>query len=262
VAARARTVRLTLAYDGTEFAGWQRQPDAPTVQDAVARACERILGAPAKVTGASRTDAGVHALGQVASLTTESPIALSALARGLNALLPPEIRVRDVREAPAGFDARRSAAGKRYAYLIDAGAAADPFLRRYAWHVPVALDPGRMAAGLAHLRGRRDFSALCASPGRGRNPVCTIRSARLVVRRHRLLFVISGDSFLHHMVRNAVGSLVEVGRGVRSPEWIAEVLAGRDRTRAGPTAPARGLFLVRVLYPRAAGPAAGEAGGS
>ena len=165
--AAARTVRLTLAYDGTDFAGWQRQPDAPTVQDTVARACERILGAPARLTGASRTDAGVHALGQVASLTTESSIALPALCRGLNALLPPEIRVRDVREAPAGFDARRSAAGKRYAYLIDGGAAADPFLRRYAWHAPVPLDPGRMAAGLAHLRGRRDFSALCASPGRG-----------------------------------------------------------------------------------------------
>jgi tRNA pseudouridine38-40 synthase len=244
----ARALRLTLAYDGTDFAGWQRQPVAPTVQAAVAQACERILGAPTRVTGASRTDAGVHALRQVASLVTASSIPAPALGRALNAVLPAAIRVLEANEVPSGFDARRSARGKRYAYLIDTGSPADPFLRRYAWHVTLPLDASRMAAALPHLRGTRDFSAFCASAGRGRSPVCTVRSVRLLQRRRRLAFLISGDSFLHHMVRNVVGSLIEVGRGARAPDWIAEVLAGRDRARAGPTAPAQGLFLVRVMY--------------
>jgi len=194
----------------------------------------------------------VHALRQVASLVTPSSIEPGALGRALNALLPPAIRVLDSREAPAGFDARRSARGKRYAYLIDGGLHADPFLRRYAWHLPLPLDVAAMRGALTHLRGSRDFSAFCASAGRGRSPICTVRSMRLVRRRSRLVFLISGDSFLHHMVRNVMGSLVDVGRGARAPDWMEEVLAGRDRTKAGPTAPARGLVLVRVMYATAA----------
>ena len=216
----------------------------------MAEACERILGAPTRVVGASRTDAGVHALGQVASLTTSSSIATAALCRGLNALLPPAIRVLDVGDAPAGFDARRSALGKRYAYLIDRGRTADPFLRRYAWHVPFTLAPEAMRPALGLLRGKRDFSAFCAAAGRGRSPMCTVRSVRLVTRKARLVVLVSADSFLHHMVRNLIGSLVEVGRGAERPEWMGELLDGRDRTRAGPTAPPQGLVLLRALYPR------------
>ena len=214
-------------------------------------ACGRILGAPTKVVGASRTDAGVHALGQAASLSTSSSIAPEALRRGLNALLPPAIRVLRVADAPAGFDARRSAVGKRYAYLIDGGTCGDPFLRRYAWHVPFALAPEAMRQALGLLRGKRDFSAFCAAAGRGRSPVCTIRSVRLVTRKTRQVVLISADSFLHHMVRNLIGSLVEIGRGAEQPHWMGELLEGRDRTRAGPTAPPQGLVLVRVLYPPA-----------
>ena len=250
--ATARTLRITLAYDGTDLHGWQVQPGLPTVQGLVAGVCERILGAPTKVVGASRTDAGVHALGQVASLTTMSGISPAAFLRALNALLPPAIRARGCVETAPGFDARRSALGKRYAYLIDRSATPDPFLRRYAWHVSFSLAPGAMRQAIALTRGKRDFSAFCAAPGRGRSPVCTVRSVRLVTRRSRLVVLISADSFLHHMVRNLVGSLVEVGRGLRPPEWMAELLEGRDRTRAGPTAPAQGLVLVRVLYPRPA----------
>jgi tRNA pseudouridine38-40 synthase len=198
--------------------------------------------------GASRTDAGVHALGQVASLTASSSIAAATLGRGLNALLPKDIRVLDVVEAPV-FDARRSALGKRYAYLLDCGATADPFLRRFAWHVPFALDPGPMRRALSGVRGKRDFSAFCASAGRERTPICTVRSTRLVQRRTRLVILVSADSFLHHMVRNLVGSLVEVGRGAHPPEWLRQLLDGRDRTRAGPTAPPQGLVLLRVRYP-------------
>jgi tRNA pseudouridine38-40 synthase len=234
------------------------QPGLATVQGLLMEAAARVLGGPVKVTGASRTDAGVHALRQVASLGTSSAITVSALHRALNALLPPAVRVLDVREAPAGFDARRWARGKRYAYLIDRGPQADPFLRRHAWHAPCPLDEDAMAAGLALLRGKHDFSAFCAAAGRDRTPTCTITSARVVARRERLAICLSADSFLHHMVRNIVGSLVEVGRGARPPGWVGEVVEGRDRKRAGPTAPAQGLVLVRVLYgpevrPRPAG---------
>ena len=245
-----RALRLTLAYDGTDFQGWQVQPGRPTVQGLVMAAAARILGEPVKVTGASRTDAGVHALGQVASLATTSRIAPDRLARGLNALLPDAIRVLEALEAPPGFDARRGALGKRYLYLIDRGVVAHPLLRRHAWHPRYALDAEAMGEALPLLRGKHDFSAFCAAPGRGRTPTCTIRSARLMSRGERLAVLISADSFLHHMVRNIVGSLVEVGRGARSVSWMAELLAGRDRTRSGPTAPGHGLTLVRVLYGR------------
>ena len=245
----SRTLRLTLAYDGTEFHGWQRQPILPTVQGLVAGACERILGTVTRVVGASRTDAGVHALRQVASLSTTSTIDPRGLQRGLNALLPPAIRVLDVREAPAGFDARRSARGKRYAYVLDRGASADPFLRRYAWHVPWQLDSVAMARALHAVKGKHDFSAFCAAAGRDRTPVCTVLATRVVTRKSRLVILISADSFLHHMVRNLVGTLVEIGRGAESSDWMEELLDGRDRTRAGPTAPPQGLVLVRVMYP-------------
>jgi len=224
------------------------QPDRPTVQGLVRDACVRILGEPLKVTGASRTDAGVHALRQVASLTTGSALEAPRLARGLNALLPDAVRVLDAEAAPDGFDARRSAFGKRYLYLIDRGRVAHPLLRRFAWHPRFPLDATAMRSALGLLRGKHDFSAFCAAPGRGRTPTCTVRSARLVARGDQLAILLSADRFLHHMVRNIVGSLVEVGRGVQPPSWMAELLAGRDRTRSGPTAPAHGLLLVRVLY--------------
>ncbi len=201
-----------------------------------------------KLTGASRTDAGVHALRQVASLATASSLEPAKLARGLNALLPDSIRVLQASEAPAGFDARRSALGKRYLYLIDRGRVAHPLVRRYAWHPRFALDVEAMRSALGALRGKHDFSAFCAAAGRGRTPTCTVRSARLVARGDRAAVVLSADSFLHHMVRNIVGSLVEVGRGAQPVSWMADLLVGRDRTRSGPTAPPQGLTLVRVLY--------------
>jgi tRNA pseudouridine38-40 synthase len=218
-------------------------------------ACARLVGAPGpagtypKITGASRTDAGVHALRQVASLTLDTGIAPEALRRALNALLPAQVRVTDARPAPAGFDARRSALGKRYLYVIDRAASADPFLRRYAWHLPRPLDAGAMRQGLQHLLGKHDFTAFCAAAGRDRSPTCTVRSARVLTRRDRLAVLISADSFLHHMVRNIVGSSVEVGRGARAPGWMAEIRDGRDRRRAGPTAPPHGLYFATVSYP-------------
>jgi tRNA pseudouridine38-40 synthase len=219
------------------------------VQGAVLEAAHRFLGPDARVVGASRTDAGVHALGQVASLTTAATLPPEAVQAALNAALPPTVRVLAAREAPAGFDARRAAAGKRYLYVIDNAPVAAPLLRRFAWHVPAPLDTGAMRAALTALRGRHDFGAFCAAPGRAADPVCRVRAVHVVRRRARVAVLLAADRFLHHMVRNVVGSAVEVGRGARPAGWLAEVLASRDRTRAGPTAPAQGLVLVRVRYP-------------
>jgi tRNA pseudouridine38-40 synthase len=246
----ARTLRLTLIYDGGAYHGWQIQPTAPTVQGFLAEACGRVFGRPVKVVGASRTDAGVHALAQVASLTVESDLHFLAIRSAINSHLPPDIRVREAADAAPGFDARRTALSKRYLYLIDNGPVGNPLLRRYAWHVPQRLDLPSMRSALGRLRGKHDFSAFCAAAGRARTPTCTVYSARAVQRQGLVAVFLSADSFLHHMVRNIVGSLVEIGRGSREPEWMAELLEGRDRTRAGPTAPAQGLTLLRVCYPR------------
>jgi tRNA pseudouridine38-40 synthase len=225
------------------------QPDTPTVQGAVLDAAHRFLGPEARLIGASRTDAGVHALRQTASLSTTATLAPPAVQAALNAALPPSVRVLHAREAPAGFDARRAAAGKRYLYLLDNGAVADPLRRRFAWHVPSTLDVDAMRAALAAVRGRHDFSAFCAAPGRDADPVCRVQAVHVLRRRALVAVLISADRFLHHMVRNLVGSAVGVARGARSPEWMRDVLASRDRRRAGPTAPAHGLVLVRVRYP-------------
>lgn len=246
----ARTVyKLVLSYDGTDFHGWQVQPDAPTVQGALLDAARRFLGHDPRVIGASRTDAGVHALRQTASLAIEVRLDAAAVRGALNAALPPAIRVLSAAEAPAAFDARRAALGKRYAYLIDNGAVAAPLWRRVAWHVPPPLDVAAMRTALAALRGRHDFSAFCAAAGAEAPPVCTVHAIHVVRRRDRVAVLMSADRFLHHMVRTIVGSAVEVGRGAQPPAWLGEVLAGRRRVRAGPTAPAQGLVLVRVRYP-------------
>ena len=244
----ARTYRLVLAYDGTAYHGWQVQPDAPTVQGSLLAAAGRLFAEGARVVGASRTDAGVHALRQTVALSATSALAPEALLAALNAYLPREIRVVAAAEAAVGFDARRAAVGKRYAYLIDRAAVASPLLLRYAWHVPGRLDLDAMRLALRSLRGTHDFSAFCAAPGRHVVPVCHVRAIHLVTRRARLALLISADRFLHHMVRNIVGSAIEIGRGARPAGWLAEVLATRDRTRGGPTAPAQGLTLVRVRY--------------
>lgn len=246
--APGRVLRLVVAYDGTAYAGWQVQPDAPTVQGLLTRAARDLLGPDARLTGASRTDAGVHARAQVVSLRTASGLAPRAVLAALNAALPPDVRVRACADAAPGFDARRQATAKRYGYLIDNGPVADPLLRRFAWHVRVPLDAGAMRRALASLRGRHDFSAFRAAPGRDQPPVCTVRALHLLRRRDRLLLLISADRFLHHMVRTIAGSAVLVGRGVRPAAWLGQALAAGDRRRAGPTAPAHGLTLLRVVY--------------
>jgi tRNA pseudouridine38-40 synthase len=238
-----------LSYDGTDYHGWQVQAGARTVQGTLSEAARARFGSDTRVTGASRTDAGVHALRQVVSLTTAARISAAGLRGALNADLPRDIRVLDSRHAPAGFDARRSAAGKRYAFLIDNGPIARPLLARYAWHIPQALDVDAMRRALEPLRGRHDFAAFCAAPGREKDPVCVMRALHVIRRKERIVILLSADRYLHHMVRNIVGSTVVVGRGARDAAWLDAVRRSRDRTKAGPTAPAQGLALVRVLYP-------------
>ena len=242
-----RTYRLVLAYDGTAFHGWQIQPDVATVQGTLLQAARQLFGGDVRVTGASRTDAGVHALGQAVALTAASSLPAPRVQAALNAHLPREIRIVAAADAAVGFDARRAALGKRYAYLIDNAPVPSPLLLRYAWHVPGRLDLAAMRQALVAVGGRHDFSAFCAAPGRAADPVCRVRSAHARRRQARVALVISADRFLHHMVRNIVGSIVEVGRGARPPQWLGEVLASRDRRRAGPRAPAKGLTLLRVI---------------
>jgi tRNA pseudouridine38-40 synthase len=245
---RRRAWRLVVAYDGTGFRGWQVQPDAQTVQGALLAAARRLFEGEVRVVGASRTDAGVHALGQTVALTAEGEFPAATVQAALNAHLPREIRVVAAADAPPGFDARRAARGKRYLYLIDNGLVPSPLLLRWAWHVPVGLELGAMRTALGALRGVHDFSAFCAAPGRDAEPTCRVRALHVVRRKTLVALVLSADRFLHHMVRNIVGSAVQVGRGAEPPAWMAGVLAGRDRTKAGPTAPAQGLVLLRVLY--------------
>lgn len=220
-----------------------------SIQGLLLDAVRPLAGPAARVTGASRTDAGVHALGQVASLIAERPLRPAVVQAALDATLPRDVRVLAARAVPPAFDARRSARLKRYGYLISRAAVPSPFLRGYAWHVPRGLDVPAMRAALAPFRGKHDFSAFQAAAGRDRAPVCTVHTARLVEGGDLLGVFVAADAFLHHMVRNIVGTLVEVGRGRRPAEWVAQVLAGRDRRRAGPTAPAHGLFLLSVRYP-------------
>ena len=205
----------------------------PTVQGLLLVACRTLLGDTTKVIGASRTDAGVHALRQVVSIATDGMLRVEAVGRALNAMLPHDIRVRAVCDAPEDFDA---------------GAVASPFLRRYAWHVPVPLDLAAMRAALALVRGTHDFGAFCAAAGREAMPRCRVRAVHVVRHRSSVAILVSADRFLHHMVRNLVGSAVAVGRGARAAAWMGDVLASGDRRLAGATAPAHGLTLVRVLY--------------
>jgi len=233
-----------VAYDGTAYAGFQVQPNAPTVQGELERVLAVICGEPVRITGAGRTDAGVHASGQVIDLRTTSDLAAAELERGVNALLPEDIAISDLEPAADHFHARFSATGRTYEYRIRNAAVRDPLrVRREHWH-PGALDVGQMRAAAAHLVGRHDFAAFAA----GESGERTVKRAEWVSEGDILRFEIEADAFLRGMVRGIVGTLVWVGRGKLTVAAFAAVLAARDRTLAGPSAPAKGLCLVAVGY--------------
>ena len=246
-----RWLKLTVAYDGTNYAGWQIQPQEPTVQAALAEAWQAITGEQTTLTASGRTDAGVHALGQVVGLATDSKLPTERLLLGLNAKLPDDIVVRAVEPAPPGFHATHDALRKLYRYQIYNSRVRPLFDRHYRWHLPQALDVAAMQSAAAQLVGRHDFACFETTGSERSSTVRTLSRVEVGQGGNagELIDIdVEGDGFLYNMVRGIVGTLVEVGRGAREPQWMAEVLASGDRRAAGPNAPALGLVLMRVDY--------------
>ena len=260
------TFKLTIAYDGTGFVGWQRQASGSSIQGLLEDALSELDGRHVDVTGAGRTDAGVHALGQVAGVSLERAIDRLTLMRAINSRLPESVRIVDAAEAAPGFHARFDARSKTYCYRIWNSEVMSPFERAYAWHVPSpTLDVAAMASAATLLEGPHDFAAFQATGTDTRTTAREVFSSRvragsdflqgpfspkeLEATAHSLItYEIAGGGFLRHMVRTIVGTLVEVGRGRRPAAWVSEVLRSRDRSGAGPTAPAHGLYLVSLEY--------------
>lgn len=249
-----RNLKLTLAYDGTDFSGWQVQPDVETIQGMLASVIRRLTGENVLPQGSGRTDAGVHALAQVASLATESPIPAGNFQKALNDLLPAAIRVLEVSEVAGDFHARKSARAKTYRYRILRGPVCLPFLARYVWHFPYPLDEGAMSRAAREVVGEHDFTSFAAvdpekgqEEGEGSN-VRTVFSSAWERQGDELIYSVRGNGFLHHMVRNLVGTFLLVGKGTLQIEDIRRILEARTRSAAGATAPASGLFLVSVEY--------------
>lgn len=260
---RTRTLKLTVAYDGTRLVGWQRQAAGDSVQALLEDILVRFEGAPVVVHGAGRTDAGVHALGQVASVRLTCQHDTPTLLRGLNAVLPTDVRVVSVEEAAPEFHARFDACGKTYRYQIRNDGIASPFERAFVWHVPQSLDVAAMDEAARLLEGTHDFTSFQSVGSDTPDAVRTLFESRISLEAGRSQFLrsetdwaetglvvyrVRGSGFLRHMVRTIAGTLVEVGRGWRSPASMTDLLSGRDRARAGATAPPQGLFLVAVDY--------------
>ena len=256
-----RNLRLILAYDGADFAGWQVQPGRTTVQGALASAIGRLSGENVLPQGSGRTDAGVHALAQVASFATASAIPPENWMRALNDILPASIRVLEVTEAAPEFHARKTARAKTYRYRIHRGTICPPFLARYVWHYPYPLEESAIIAAAGLVAGEHDFTSFAAVDAErvermagGDNSEPTVNNVRTIFSSNwareseELIYTVRGSGFLHHMVRNLVGTFLLVGKGTVSHEDLSRILEARERTAAGPTAPASGLYLVRVEY--------------
>ena len=246
-----RRIRIALAYDGTDFHGWQVQPDLPTVQGTLEAVVSEIEGASVRVEGSGRTDAGVHALAQVAAFSIANPIPVENLKRAMNRLLPRSIRISSVEDAAADFHPRFQARAKTYEYRVWRGEICAPFERLYVLHHPYPLDLDRMIDVARVLEGEHDFSAFAAADDRdeeGASKVRTIFSSRLDLSGERLVYRVRGSGFLKHMVRNIMGTLLEVGKGNLDAQGVCALLAPGVAVKAGPTAPARGLFLIGVEY--------------
>jgi tRNA pseudouridine38-40 synthase len=257
-----RNLKLILSYDGSDFAGWQVQPDAVTVQGTLASAIGRITGENVLPQGSGRTDAGVHALAQVATFVTHSSVPAANFVKALNDILPASVRVLKVEEAAADFHARKSARGKTYLYRIYRGAICPPFLARYVWHYPYPLDQQAMACAAGFVEGEHDFTSFAAVDPERNAGACPERSRRVSLASNvrcifssswerqadEFVYTVKGSGFLHHMVRNLVGTFILVGKATLKGEDITRILAARSRSAAGATAPASGLYLVNVEY--------------
>ncbi len=241
--------KITIAYDGTRYVGWQRQDNGVSVQGLIEEALGELDERDVTVHGAGRTDSGVHAMGQVANFTLVRDTPPDVVVRLLNHKLPPDIRVRSAEEVAASFHARFSATSKSYRYRLWNADVLDPFERAYAWHVPGPLDVAAMIDAARVLVGRHDFAAFQTVGGATGPTERTIAQSSLVAAERGLVtYEVTGDGFLRHMVRAIAGTLVDIGKGRHPAGWMRDVIASRDRAQAGKTAPAHGLFLVRVDY--------------
>ena len=240
--------RLLLEYDGTEYHGWQLQPDVRTLQGVLEAALATALRHPVRVAAAGRTDAGVHAMGQVVTFRNEHVVDPNVLRQTLNALTPPDMAVREVALTTDGFDARRHATARVYEYRLWTEPWRSAFWHRFTWHVPRALDLPAMRQAASRLAGEHDFSAFRASDCESESPVRQVFHSGFSAAEGLWVYRIEANAFLKHMVRAIVGTLVEVGAGRRQADTVADILASRDRRRAGRTAPPQGLILVAVRY--------------
>ena len=243
-----RNIRLILAFDGTAYHGWQAQKSAPTLQGSLSAAIARITGESSILTGSGRTDAGTHARALVANFFTESSISTGQLLRALNSILPRDIRVLSARQMPLDFHSRRNAVSKVYRYQIYLGPILAPHLTREFFHFPYPVDIHVMERASRLFVGEHDFASFAKATGKPANTVRRILRCDLRRHGHRLFLTVEGSGFLHHMVRNMAGTLLEVGRGSISMQAFRELFAQRDRTLAGFTAPAHGLVLLKVQY--------------
>lgn len=254
-----RYIMLLLEYDGTNYQGWQSQKSGNTIQDTLSKMIVSITGRPIRLTGASRTDAGVHALGQVAAFGTDSNLPVDVLKRALNAKLPDDIRILDMEETDGRFNPRFNAVKKRYSYLISIGRDRSAFLHKYQWQLTAGLNLDAMRDAGLLLIGEHDFSSLRGSGCSAKTTVRHIHSLEITAIRTMefmsaslkgdwIRISIEANAFLRHMVRNIVGTLVEVGKGRLKASEVSAILNAKDRTKAGPTAPAAGLFLEKVYY--------------
>lgn len=243
--------KITLAYEGTNYGGWQVQPNAVSIQGLIEQSLATILRKPVPIFGSGRTDAGVHAIGQVAHFAFDAPIDILKTLASLNGLLPPDIRILSIEETALDFHARYSAAGKIYHYRLHLDPISDPFKHRYAYQVPHPVDLALLKEAAAHFIGTRDFTSFANEPGRGsaaHDAVRTLQRLDLIEEVGGARLEFQGDGFLYKMVRNIVGTLLDVCAGKISKEQIPAILAAKDRRLAGRSAPPEGLYLVRVLY--------------
>ncbi|MGA1839432.1 MAG: tRNA pseudouridine(38-40) synthase TruA [bacterium] len=243
-----RTFRLTIKYDGTRYAGWQVQPGQKTIQGELEEALRVVLNTPCRVTAAGRTDAGVHALGQVAHCRTDSGIPAYNLRMALNSILPKDISIEEVFDVHPDFHARKQALAKRYIYKIFRGLTRDPFQWPYTWFLPDKLDIKMIKVCLPMLQGEHDFSAFSVAKNDHMSSTRKLMKVELVENDNQMQFEFLGNSFLRKQIRRMVGTLIEVGRGRFTPDEFNRILLSGDPTQAGPTAPPQGLFLVRVYY--------------
>jgi tRNA pseudouridine38-40 synthase len=243
-----RNIKLTILYDGGGYHGWQAQPDARTIQTEVSRAIERLCGQSIHVNGASRTDAGVSALGQAANIKIDTPIPTENLAKALTEILPDDIAVAEAIDVPDDFDAISSAKKKLYRYTIYTGTTPPVLQIRHCWHRPGRLNVTDMTKAAKLLVGTKDFKSFASAADNRQSSVRTIINCEVEAKGEWIYINVEADGFLYNMVRNIVGTVVEVGRGRWSPQKITEILEAKDRSAAGPIAPAAGLCLMRIDY--------------